>query len=111
MNPERAESAAVDAAINRVLAAEEESRAAVERCAEQAAEIVAAAQAQADRIEQRTEERVRRAHRIADQRLEGVWRELAAENGNDDEALELPSAEELDRAIALLIDEMVGPRR
>jgi len=109
MSQEHADNAAVDAAINRVLAAELESRVAVERCAEEAAEIVAAAQAQADRIEQRTEARVLRAHRIADRRLESVLRGLAAENPDDDEAVELPAAERIDQAVALLVDEMVGP--
>ncbi|MEY6433420.1 hypothetical protein ABC977_13510 [Thioalkalicoccus limnaeus] len=100
---------AVDHAINRVLAAEEAGRAALKQCTEQAAALVAAAEAQADRISRRTERRIQTAHAIADRHLERVLLGLAKTAAEEDPHDLLPPIGEIDRAIERLIDEMIGP--
>lgn len=66
----------VDQVMNQVLAAEREARDAVERCRAEAVRILDAAEDGARRIAQRTERRIKLAHRIADQSLERALREL-----------------------------------
>lgn len=105
----RPDSGKVEAAMNRVLAAEEQAQLTLERCRAEAEELIAAADAKASRISARTEERLKAAHRIADAMIE---RTLAAlENGEA-----TPDADErvrgrLEAAIAALADEIVGVAR
>lgn len=100
----------IDAAFNRVLAAEARAREQVEDCRKQAAAILTAAEEQARRITSRTDRRVRRAHRIADAGVERALSELlapaaAAEPGGlADEA-----QTRLDLAIAALVEEILAP--
>jgi len=105
-----AASPSVDEAMNRVLRAEQEARAAVEGCRAEAAAIVTAGEERAKRIVQAADRRIRAAHRLADQAVEravkdllGVQPEVAAsalEGGGD----------RLDRAVAALADEIIGAR-
>jgi len=71
----------LDAAFNRVLAAEAEARAAIERSRQQAAAMVANAEHEARAIARRAERRIRAAHRIADSGIASALAELAATAG------------------------------
>lgn len=105
-----AESDRVDRAFNRVLAAEAEAREQVEECRKQAAAILAAAEEQARRIASRADQRVRRAHRIANA---GVERALAELRATTDGAVpanpERDALARLDRAIDDLVSEILAP--
>jgi hypothetical protein len=105
------ESDRVDAAFNRVLAAEAKAREEVEACRRQAAAILAGSQARADQITSRAEHRILRAHRIADA---GVQRALAALlTAGLEPAPEDPTAEDLarlDRVLEALVEEILAPR-
>lgn len=105
-----AESDRVDRAFNRVLAAEAEAREQVEECRRQAAAILAAAEEQARRIASRADQRIRRAHRIADA---GVERALAELRAIPVEAVpENPEGDALawlNRAIDDLVSEILAP--
>lgn len=103
------DTAAIDQAIDRVLLAEREGRAAVAACAEQAAIIVAEAHARADRIARRTEQRMQHVSRIADRRLEQLLREFdEVPPMPGDDRRTAPAEADLERAIGRLVDEMVG---
>ena len=100
----------IDRAFNRVLAAEAQAREQVESCRREAAAILTAAEAQARRIAQRADQRLQRAHRIADAGVERALAELRTT------PLEAPSPQlgddalsRIDRAIATLITEILGP--
>jgi hypothetical protein len=102
-----AEGRSMDAAFNRVLAAEAGARTAVERCREQAAAQVAAAEREARAIAARAERRIRAAHRIADRGIERALAELAA-SGPADDADPGPQAVAVEALAAALADEMIG---
>lgn len=99
---------AVDGAIDQVLAAEREARAAVASCRAEANRILTAAEEKARRIDQRTEARIGRAHRIADQAVE---RALAAlERTAAEGVFEPPHVRVqwlLERAVDGLVDEIL----
>jgi hypothetical protein len=99
----------VDQAMNRVLAAEQEARQAVEATRAQAAAIVAAAEETAAAIGRRAERRIRGAHQIADRAVERALAELAGTRpvGSESSA---PAADAggLARAVSALADEIVG---
>ncbi|AGA91015.1 hypothetical protein Thimo_2270 [Thioflavicoccus mobilis 8321] len=115
MVSEPSNTATIDQAINRILAAEREGRADVARCAAEAEGILADAQARAERIRERTEARVQLVHRIADRCLEKVLGELHSLPPEPDEgtaplaaASDVPD-EVMDDAVARLVDELIGP--
>jgi vacuolar-type H+-ATPase subunit H len=101
--------AAVDLAINSILAAEQDARDAVENCRGQAARILAAAEARVREIGQRTERRMKAAHRIAD---ESVARSLGllgeGDSRNVSKTAEGRSSDLVERAVDSLVDEMLG---
>lgn len=102
----------VDEAMNRVLAAEQEARQAVEDCREEAAAILSAAEETAAAIERRTERRIRAAHQIADQAVERALAELAGTRPVGSDALAPPAdPERIGRAVATLADEIIGGLR
>jgi hypothetical protein len=109
------DTAAIDQAINRILAAERDARAGVAQCAAEAEASLAAAQARAERVRVRTEQRVQLVHRIADRCLDLVLADLAAipiDPDEDGAATPVPTGPPdvaMDEAIARLLDEMVGP--
>lgn len=104
------ESDRVDAAFNRVLAAEARVREQVEACRGQAAAILAAAEEQLRRIRDRTDERVRRAHRIADEGVERALGELRAASAHPEcEALSADTLARLERAVQTLVEEILAP--
>lgn len=109
MQTDNDDSDRVDAAFNRVLAAEAEARQRVEECRRETSTILAAAEARARRITRRTDQRVQLAHRLADaqvaQALSGLLAEDAAKVPTDLDADMGP----LDRAIATLADEILAP--
>jgi GAF domain-containing protein len=98
----------IDAAFNRVLAAEAQARAQVEACRHQAAALIAAAEQQARSIVERTDQRIRLAHTIADARVAHALRALLPEGApaTQDAAQEIASG--LDAAIEILVDEALG---
>jgi hypothetical protein len=108
MSSEPLDNAAVDRAINRILVAEREGQAAVEECRKQAAALVAAAQARAERIAEATERRIQWVHHIADDRLDATLRGLTGTALAIDGRQAAPSSATLAPAIAQLVDEMVG---
>jgi len=98
----------IDAAFNRVLAAEAQARAQVEVCRHQAATRIAAAEAQARSIVERTDRRMRLAHTIADARVAHALRTLLPEGAPAAQDADQETAPGLDAAIELLIDEALG---
>ncbi len=107
--PSSGDARQVDAAFNRVLAAEAEARARVEECRREAAAMVTAAEERVRRLVQRTEARILLAHRLADA---GVARELGAlrarEPSGGDEEPDGAARAQLDLAIFSLADEIIG---
>ena len=99
--------AGVDAAFNRVLAAEAQARAAIERCRQQAAGRVAAAEREARAIARRAERRIQAAHRIADRGIARALTDLAAA-GDDANAGPTPDAAVVDALAAALAAELTG---
>lgn len=99
----------VDAAFNRVLAAEAAARASVADCRREAERRVAAAEEDARAILDRADARVRGVQRTADRHLREA---LAALLETPDDAtvgeLDLDTRARLDAVIALLADEMIG---
>jgi vacuolar-type H+-ATPase subunit H len=99
----------VDAAFNRVLAAEAEARERVEDCRREAAEIVSAGVLRARAISDATDRRMGLVHRIADR---GVERSVAAILGEARaRALDQTVAadpERLDRLVEAMADEILG---
>jgi len=101
--------AAVDAAIDQVLAAEREARAAVASCRAEGDRILAAAEEKARRIDQRTEARIARAHRTADRAVEKAL--AALERPAPGAGFEPPRVRVqwvVERALDGLIDEILG---
>jgi len=96
----------VDAAFNRVLAAEAQARAAIERCRQQAAGRVAAAEREARAIARRAERRIQAAHRIADRGIARALTDLAA--AGDGNAGPTPDAAVVDALAAALAAELTG---
>lgn len=99
----------VDAAFNRVLAAEARVRAQVEECRQQAAAVMAAAEERQRRIRSRADASMLRARRIADRGVELALAELRAAGAQTQP--DEPSADtlsRLDRAIGVLLDEVLG---
>lgn len=103
------DSDSVDKAMNQVLAVEREARDAIARCRTEAAQILAAAEEDARRIAQRTERRIKLAHRIADQavahtlgRLQGP-ESLPGIRAPDEDVPAL-----LDRAVDDLVEEILA---
>jgi regulator of protease activity HflC (stomatin/prohibitin superfamily) len=97
----------VDAAFNRVLAAEVEARSAIEQCQAEAAALVAAAEREARAIANRAERRIRAAHRIADRGIERVLADLGAD-GQDSAGGPSLDAATVERLVALLAAELTG---
>ena len=103
------ESDSVDLAINQVLSAERDARAAVEVCQEEARRILAEAEEYGRRISQRTERRVKAAHRTADAAVERALQGLMKAEGRAATSHAAEANEErLGHAVDLLVDEMVG---
>lgn len=103
------ETPAVDEAMNRVLAAEQEARQAVDACRHEAAALVAAAEERAVRIARNAERRIKAAHRIADEAVERALAGLAGTHAASAGAMPVAMDEAaLDRAIAALGDEIIG---
>lgn len=98
---------AVDAAFNRVLRAEQQAREAIDACRRQAQAELADAERTAREIAQRTDRRIRDAHRIADL---GIGRRLAriAETRTGTEPETDFEAERVDALAALLAAELTG---
>jgi hypothetical protein len=103
-------SVAVDAAINRVLAAEQAARSAVARCEEQARGLRQEAQLLAKRITARNEHRLGAVQRIADRSVSRALQTLVGERGLG-AGEPVPDGQQMERlqvAVAALLDEMVG---
>lgn len=99
----------VDAAFNRVLAAEAEARETVEQCKHEAATILAAAEEHARRIASRTDRRMRLAHRIADAQVARALSDLVAPLLPEAAAdLDAETLARLDQAITVLVDEILA---
>ena len=99
----------VDQAMNQVLAAEQRAREAVERCRAEASAIVGAAEKGARRITRRTERRIKAAHRIADDGVDRVLHELlVTEAGDGSDGADDAERARVERAVAQLVDEIVG---
>jgi len=98
--------AGLDAAFNRVLAVEAQARVAIERCREQAAARVAAAEREARAIARRAERRIQAAHRIADRGIARALTELAA--ADDGSAGPTPDTAMVDALAAALAAELTG---
>jgi len=100
----------VDAAFNRVLAAEAKAREAVEECRQEAAAVLAAAEEHARRIASRADHRLLRAHRIADAQVARALSDLLTPTPTEPKAdLDAETLANLDRAIAALADEILRP--
>jgi cell division septum initiation protein DivIVA len=100
----------VDAAFNRVLAAEAKAREAVEECRQAATAVLAAAEEHARRIASRADRRVRLAHRIADAQVARALSDLLTPTPTEPAAgLDAETLARLDRAIAALADEILRP--
>ena len=104
------ESDRVDAAFNRVLAAETRAREQVEGCRTQATALLAAAEERARRIVRRADRRLRRAHGIADAGVARALADLKAA-GAETEPEEAPEEmlARLDQAIDALVSEIITP--
>jgi regulator of protease activity HflC (stomatin/prohibitin superfamily) len=98
----------VDLAINRVLGAEAEARDAIADCRRQAEALLARAEADARRIAERAERRIRDAQAIADR---GIARALAAlrESAAAEPGVGAPDAERLEATVARLARELTEP--
>jgi vacuolar-type H+-ATPase subunit H len=104
------ESDRVDAAFNRVLAAEAHAREQVEECRSQAAALLAAAEERARRIASQADGRMRQAHQIADAGVERVLAELRAVSVEDaPDGLSAEALTRLEGAIGALVAEILGP--
>ena len=100
----------VDAAFNRVLAAEARAREEVEACRAEAARLLAAAEDRSRRITGRADRRVRRAHRIADAGVERALAELRAVGvEREPDGLSEQTLSRLDRVIDALVTEILAP--
>jgi regulator of protease activity HflC (stomatin/prohibitin superfamily) len=103
-DPER-----IDAAFNRVLAAEAEARARVARCREEAERILASAEERAHRISSRADERILIVQQRADLALKQALAEIPSIPSEHPGAITDPATlSRLARAIEELADEMIG---
>jgi vacuolar-type H+-ATPase subunit H len=107
--PSDADLERVDAAFNRVLAAEASARGAVDSCRIEADRLLADAEDHARRLVERTDRRLLAVQRIAEVSLQQALSELldrvAEPHG---EGLDAAADARLDAAIAALADEMIG---
>lgn len=106
---DKGEADGVDAAINRVLAAEARAREAVEACRVRAAAIVAEAEERAQQVAARADTRVRLAHRLADASVERALKQLLARGSAAiDARSDTGAGGGLEAAVAALADEITG---
>ena len=104
------ESDRIDAAFNRVLAAETQAREQIEACRMQATALLAAAEERARRIVMRADRRLRRAHGVADAGVARALSELkAAGDGTEPEEAPEEMLARLDQAIDALVSEIITP--
>jgi hypothetical protein len=97
----------IDAAFNRVLAAEAEARGALARCRQEAADRVRAAEGEARAIARRAERRIQAANRIADHGIERGLVGLAAAAPRDTDGPG-PEPERVSALVASLAAELTG---
>jgi hypothetical protein len=95
--------------MNKVLAAEQRAREAVEQCRRQANALVAKEEERARRLARRTERRIKAAHRIADKAVERSLRELGRGevSGEPGTGIDTEDAR-VRRAVARLVEEIIG---
>jgi hypothetical protein len=106
-NPER-----IDAAFNRVLAAEAQARARVARCREEADRLAAAAEERAHRISSRADDRILLVQRRADAALTRALDEIPQIPTEHPTVVTDPAAlERLERAVEHMANEMIGAGR
>ena len=98
----------IDAAFNRVLAAEAQARAQVEACRHQAAALIAAAEEQARSIVERMDRRLRLVHTIADARVAQALHALLPADAPAAQDADQETAPGLDAAIEILVDEALS---
>lgn len=104
-------SPSVDEAMNRVLRAEQDARAAVDACRAEAAAVVAAAEERAKRVVEAADRRIRAAHQLADRAVEQAVKSLLGPHPQGRAASPEGGGGELDQAVAALADEIIGTRR
>ncbi|MGD8206639.1 MAG: hypothetical protein PVH47_01045 [Thiohalocapsa sp.] len=97
----------IDAAFNRVLAAEREAREAVERCQRQAAVRIDHAEQQAAGIAERAARRIRSVREIADRGVERALATLHAPADFVEDEPQPPSTDEVDSIVSLLVRELL----
>lgn len=104
-----AEVTTTDEAINAVLRAERDARAAVEACGEEAEQVLAEARQEARRIARRTESRISRLHnRCAADMHRRVEAMLRPERSPANSIPATSEDEILQAAVDLLADELIG---
>jgi hypothetical protein len=109
---EKKDSTSVDLAMNQVLAAEREARAAVEACREDARRILEDASSRSRRISRRADRRVQATQRIADAAVERAVGELSSsEPGRESGQAAETDDERLTQAVERLVEEIVGAER
>ena len=99
-----------DSAINRILAAEQQARSAVDECHKASDATINQALARARAIAHRTDQRIALVHTLADRHLEQAEALLATERAALEQAppLDPVDLEHLPQAIDALISEMLG---
>jgi F0F1-type ATP synthase membrane subunit b/b' len=97
----------VDAAFNRVLAAEEQAREVIEDCRRRAAAELAEAERRAEAIAERADRRIRLAHSIADRGIKRMLAEMDAQPP-DRMPTDGQTAARVDALAARLADELIG---
>ena len=98
----------VDLAINRVLGAEAAARDAIAECLRQADALLAQAEADARRIGERAERRIRNAHNTADAGIAGALKALRA-SAAPHAGIAAFGAERLEAVVARLAQELTEP--
>ncbi|MCG6897037.1 MAG: hypothetical protein LJE61_00920 [Thiocapsa sp.] len=108
--PSDADVQRIDAAFNRVLAAEAAGRERVEACRGEAERLLAAADERARRIVGRADDRILQVQRTADLSLQRALAELldAASDVRAEEDIDGRSRDRLTAAVEALVDEMTG---
>lgn len=99
----------IDDAMNRVLAAEQAAREAVEGCRRQADMIISRAEATARAVSSRAERRMRLAHGIADRGIERAMSELRSAESASPEGS--PDPARIDAIVVRLARELTEPER
>jgi regulator of protease activity HflC (stomatin/prohibitin superfamily) len=97
----------IDDAMNRVLAAEQAARDAVDGCRRQADAIITGAEAAARAVSSRAERRMRLAHGIADRGIERALSALRSAESTSPESL--PDPGRIDAVVARLARELTEP--